>query len=385
MKKVLLFTCLFGILISCSKKSEQEIEFDPPIEKDTKFPYTFTNMGIAFRGTDPTQLLQGTHSSWTHANVAYDKSLDKFVVFYDIKNVHDVTNNRVAMRFKTPEGGFSDLIVVADKMSADISCKTQASGIAANGDYISLVVHLNNSAYSIIATYVYTSKDKGVTWNEHIMKINNSGDFKGFVEGFLVLKSGRILTLGQYQGQTNVLYSDDNGITWDIASIPSCYRFEPAWCELSDGTIICYLRSSIPDDLTEKTPAYFTRSYDNGLHWELPVPSQSIVNMNAANGHLFFHEDIKKVEFIHHSRFAEKDDYSSLFQSAASEEDAKNDRMGAQVRIHYLPNQITGGDSGYIGAAKAANGIINAFYYSGTMTNADIHYLIGKKNPNFYK
>jgi hypothetical protein len=337
-------------------------------------------MGIAFKGIGLTQLSQETHSSWPHANVAYDESLDKFVVFYDIKNAHELINNRVAMRFKEPEGQSGNLIVVADRISENISCKTQASGIAANGDYISLVVNHDNSNAAVMGTDVYISKDKGYTWTNRNMLVNNV-PYAGFVEGFLVLKSGRILTLGK---STNIIYSDDNGITWNYTPLLERYGGEPAWCELSDGTIICYLRS-YGTGYTTKAPAYFTRSYDGGLHWEEPVPSKSIVNMNEANGHLFFHEDIKKVEFIHHSRFVENDGYSSLFQSSASEEDAKNDRMGAQVRIHYLPNQRIGGDSGYIGAAKAANGIINAFYYSGTLTNADIHYMIGEKNPDYYK
>jgi hypothetical protein len=374
--------------ISCSKNSDpdSEIEFDPPIEKNTKFPYIFTDMGMAFNGKDARQLLQGTHSSWPHANVAYDKSLDKFVVFYVIKNAHELINNRVAMRFKTPEGGFSNLIIVADRISEGISCKTQASGIAANGDYISLVELINNQNSATFGVSIYRSKDKGITWTHSDMMINDKGAIKVleggfFFNGFLVLKSGRILTHAGI-----FFYSDDNGNTWNYASIPECDKQEPAWCELSDGTIICYLRNLVGrDGHITKAPAYFTRSFDGGLHWEKPVASQSIVNMNEANGHLFFHEDIKKVEFIHHSRFVEKDGFSSLLQSAASEEDAKNDRMGKQVRIHYLPNQITGGDSGYIGAAKSANGIINAFYYSGTMTNADIHYLVGKKNPLYYK
>jgi hypothetical protein len=294
------------------------------------------------------------------------------------------------MRFKEPEGGFSNILVVADRISEGISCKTQASGIAANGDYISLVVLFNNSNSEIIGTNVYISKNKGITWTDQNMMINDAEGiraFNGFVEGFLVLKSGRILTLGWHNGFMNVIYSDDNGFTWNYASIPECHSYEPAWCELSDGTIICYLRSGTAGSagFTTKVPAYFTRSFDGGLHWEKPVASQSIINMNEANGHLFFHEDIKKVEFIHHSRFVEKDGYSSLLQSAASEEDAKNDRMGEQVRIHYLPDQSAGGDSGYIGAAKSANGIINAFYYSGTMTDADIHYLVGKKNQRYYK
>ena len=352
--------------------------------KDSILPYTFVDMGIAFDGTDPSQLLTGTHSSWPHANVAYDRSLDKFIIFYDIKAGHTLINNRVAMRFKDPEGNFSNLLVVADRMSEGISCKTQASGIAANGDYISLVAHFVNSTGVHTGTSVYRSTNKGSTWTRTDMVANGEivTAYNGDVTGFLVLESGRIITLACHPTTrlTRILYSDDNGVTWIFATIPECYKHtEPAWCELSDGTIICYMRSTVGDaGYTSKVPAYFTRSYDSGLTWELPVASNSILNMNEANGQLIFHKDSKTVEFIHHSRFPEKDGYTSILQSCATEEDASNDRMGFQVRIGKLPVQGVS-DAGYVGAAIADNGVINAFYYSGSNTNANICYLIGKK------
>lgn len=379
----LIYTLLLVVCCSCSHK--QIAEPPPLVIIDTHLLYKFIDMGMAFNGLDRTQLLTGAHSSWTHANVAYDSVLDKFTVFYNIKNAHILINNRVAMRFKEPEGGFSNLLVVADRMSEGISCKTQASGIAKNGDYVSLVSHFQNSNGAILGTSIYRSTNKGVTWKRTDMMV--AGDiikaFNGDVSGFLVLKSGRILTLACHPTtrRTRILYSDNNGMTWAFASIPECYdHTEPGWCELSDGAIICYLRKSVVWAVyNARIPAYFTRSFDGGITWELPVASKSVLNMNAANGHLLFHENAKTVEFLHHSRFPEEDGYSSILQSTASEEDAKNDRMGVEVRIKRLPNQTTGGDSGYIGAAESSKGVVNAFYYSGSMTDANIYYLVGRK------
>ncbi|NDV96119.1 exo-alpha-sialidase [Dysgonomonas sp. 521] len=381
---LLLFFLCFTIL-SCSD-DDGPVTFNPLIIENPKLPYLLVNKGLAFSGMDKTQLVQGKHSSWTHATVAYDKEINKFVVFYNIKNAHEVINNKTVMRLKTPNGSFSNLQIVADRLSEGISNKTQASGIADNGDYISLVTNLNNSLAKTQNTDVYRSKDKGITWDAQSLMINEAGTMKpflGWVEGFLVLKSGRILTLGLYQKQTRVLYSDDNGYTWNYASMPNCYHFEPAWCELSDGTIICYMRSTVGANPKIKEPAYFTKSLDNGLTWELPVPSKSIINMTEANGHLFYHEDIGKVEFVYHSRFPERDGHSSIYQCAASENDAKNDNMGEQFRIHYLPQQ-GGGDSGYIGGAISSDSIMNIFYYAGTKKNADIYYMEGQKNSIYY-
>lgn len=381
-KTTILYVLLLLVASACTKTKVIDLT---TLTKETYAPYKYVDMGVAFQGMDTSQLLTGTHSSWPHANVAYDKTLDKFVIFYDIKNGHILINNRVAMRFKEPEGKFSKLLVVANRMSEGISCKTQASGIAKNGDYISLVAHFQNSNGTILGTSVYRSTNKGTTWKRTDMMAGGEivKAFNGDVTGFLVLKSGRILTLACHSKtrQTRILYSDDNAATWKFASVPECYdRTEPGWCELSDGTIICYLRKSVVGaTYNAPVPAYFTRSFDGGRTWELPVVSKSVLNMNAANGHLFFHEDTKTVEFLHHSRFVEKDGYSSIFQCIASEQNAKNDKMGSDVRIAKLPNQTKGGDSGYMGAAKSSKGIINAFYYSGNMTYANICYLIGRK------
>lgn len=380
MKVLLFFSFIF--LFSC-ESDDWDSQAPEPIDYENS-PYV--NMGVAFESNDRTQLLHGTHSSWPHANVAYDKKLDKVVVFYDIKNGHMLTHNRVAMRTKDIEGGFSNLIVVADRESEGVSCKTQASGIASNGDYISLVALFDNSNGLILGTDVYRSSDNGKTWSISEMLVDSQRvkAFNGDVTGFLVLKSGRILTLACHPvtRKTRILYSDDNAVTWHFASIPECFKHtEPAWCELSDGTIICYLRSTVGDaGYLTKIPAYFTRSFDGGLTWELPVASKSILNMTEANGQLIYYEKSKKVEFLYHSRFQEEDGYSSIFLSVAKEKDAKSDNMGGELRIIKLPRQNGpyNGDSGYVGGCKSKTGVVTAFYYSGSMSDANIYYLIKK-------
>lgn len=377
---IVIFIQICIVLISCS---DSDSDSDSESKRIVVNPY-YTDMGKAFDGIDTKQLIYDTHSSWPHANVAYDDDLDKVIVFFNIKDAHVIVRNRVAMRFKNADNTFSNLIVVADRMKEGVSCKSVASGIAPNGDYISLVGHLDNITSVMLGTSVYRSIDKGQTWTRSDMKVGNKivQATNGDVSGFLVLESGKILTTACHPQtlQMRILYSDDNGYTWHFSSVPECYKHtEPAWCELSDGTIICYLRATIGDSgYTEKVPAYFTRSLDGGYTWELPMPSKSILNMNEANGHLIYHKDEKMVEFVHHSRLPEADGYSSIFRSVAKEDDAKLDQMGEDIRIGKLPDQTHGGDGGYIGACMSKSGDISIFYYSGTMSRADIYYMVSK-------
>lgn len=372
MKNYLLLLFAGILFVNCSD--------DHSPEKLINTEFNFVDKGKAFLSNDPSQAVSGTHSSWTHSNIAYDKETDNVLVFYNVKNAHEMIHNKVALRLKDAQDNFSNLIVVANRDAEGISCKAQASGIAPNGDYLSFVSLFYNTNGAIIGTDVYRSQDKGVTWTSTNMLINKHERVKAFsgdVTGFLVLANGRILTLAcdPITRLTRILYSDDNGYTWHLSKVPACYEHtEPAWCELSDGTIICYLRSTVGNTFPNREPAYFTRSFDGGLTWEELRQSRSILNMTEANGHLIYNKKKKEVQFIHHSRFTESDGYSSIYYSEASEDDAKNDNMGEQIRIARLPKQYPG-DSGYIGAAVDKRGDISIFYYSGTPKNADIYFM----------
>lgn len=381
---------IFMIFTSCivdipTINKNKIIEKPTTVEINNNLPYNYFFLGKSFRSNDSTQSIYNTHSSWTHSNVSYDNKTNNIIIFYNVKPMHNIVFNKVAMRTLNEIGEIGNAIVVADREKEGISCKSLASGIDKNGNYLSLVGILNNHSGNVLGTYVYRSVDKGKTWSSHPMTVNKDivKAFHGDVSGFLLLKNGRILTLACHETTrlTRILYSDDDGFTWHFATIPPCYKHtEPAWCELSDGTIICYLRNSIAEDgYYSPVPALFMKSIDGGLIWSTPIKSKSVLNMTEANGQLLYHENSKMVEFIHHSRCTEKDGFSSIFQMAAAEDDAKNDNMGREVRIMQLPPQDKGGDSGYIGGCLSKDEFSHIFFYSGTQTNADIYYLKGYK------
>lgn len=385
MKITVILNLLLFLFVGCAEEDNADLFKENQLVK----PYLYKDMGLAFNSSDTKLIVYDAHASWTHGNVAYDSNADNIVIFYNIKPSHTLKSNKVCLRKKLSDGRFSGIYVVANKIREGISCKTQASGIAANGDYISLVAYIENKTENILGTYIYRSSDKGISWSTSEMKINNKPvlAYNGDVSGFLVLKNGRILTLAcrKEDRLLTIMYSDDNGKNWAYAKTAEEYKHtEPAWCELSDGTIICYLRETVEGNFSNKTPARFTKSTDGGLTWNKSVKSQSILDYTESNGHLISHPETKTIEFIHHSRYTQSDGYSSLYVSVATEAAAKKDIIGTQNRILNLSPQgvkIKGeiGDAGYVGACITKDGTINAFYYNGSYTKAQIYYIIGKK------
>lgn len=349
--------------------------------------YTYTNFGKAFQGGSP-------HVSWAYSNVHFDKKINKVVCFYVEKPQHHVINCKLLMRHKDVYGDFTESKVIADKLSQGISCRSQASAILNNGDYLVLVSEINNdsSNYESLRTMVYKSSDSGESWSTHEMLLDGQSvkGYDGDVCGVLVLKNGRIIThisTADTNRTCKIVYSDDNGLTWTQANWlgnPTMHT-EPAWCELSDGTIVAYFRKDVGTIEQKPIPAIFTKSTDNGVTWSAPVNSKSILDFTQSNGNMVYCEESKSIEFIHHSRRSRDDGYTSLYVSRALEDDVKNDNFGEQIRIgrlNYCGLQSDGvyGDGGYIGACRDNDKNIFAMYYNGSKTSANLCYLIGKKD-----
>lgn len=354
--------------------------------------YKYQQMGTAFESDDPLSPLPERSASWVHGTVAYDEEDDKFVVFYNVNPGHNITQCSVMMTRKDPEGGFSTPVVVASKKNAE-SMKTHAAGIAANGDYIVLAGVFPWGDVVSKRTDIYRSSDKGISWSVAIMRDSADGAevmaFNGDISGFLVLSSGRIITLAVEPSPsflTRIFYSDDNGATWHKSSItgnPTDIT-EPAWAQLPDGTIVCMARAAVRfGETTQKIPAKFFQSLDSGETWTEPVDSISITDFTLSNGEMIVREDVGEIEFIHHSRFVQPDGYSSLYVSRATFADAKADKFSPQLKIGKLAGDIDyddgRGDSGYVGARLSKNGVINIFYYDGRRSGANIHYAVGRK------
>jgi len=347
--------------------------------------YFYTQMGKAFDSTDGAG---DPFASWTHATVAYDESEDNLVVFYNTNAGHSINTNSVMMRKKkTNSDAFTAVKVVASD-SGNFSYKCQAAGIAANGDYVALVARFPWSTGDSDATYIYRSTDHGVTFTPTLMQSGGSNviAYNGDVSGFLLTLSGRICTFAVEYGTflSRIFYSDDNGATWSQSSIAGTQTdvTEPAWCDIGDNKLVCMARAAVRFGNTSQViPAKFMTSSDNGATWTEPVDSTSITNFTLSNGEMIPNYESKQIEFIHHSRFTEADNFSSLLQSTASFDDAYTDNFSKQVRIGklaaYTEMGTSTGDSGYVGAKKSSNGVITAFYYTGARISAQINYLVG--------
>jgi hypothetical protein len=349
-------------------------------------------MGVGFDSLDPAAPVTAPFAAWVHATVDYDPDIDKFIIFYNINSGHSISTNRVLLTKKAPDGPFDTPVIVADNATTE-SAKTQAAGIAPNGDYLALVGVFNWGNSTPIRTDIYRSTTKGATWT--ITTMVDSADsspiiaFNGDVSGFLKLASGRILTMAVEPAPSylaRVFYSDDNGATWSKASIAGAPTdvTEPGWVELPDGSIVCMARAAVRSgSTTTKIPAKFMTSFDAGATWSEPVDSTSILDFTLSNGQMLIDENSQTVEFIHHSRFAQPDGFTSFYVASASFDDAKTDNFGAQIRIGklaaYVPIGGSSGDSGYVGAAKSSTGVINAFYYNGLRNAAQINWAVGRQ------
>lgn len=128
------------------------------------------------------------------------------------------------------------------------------------------------------ANYLYRSRDNGQSWSEP----ERADIAAGLVPALTELRDGRLL-LGltrqeRIEGNNRevqlVYYSQDKGKTWSMpVEIPhgKDHNFsEGSFVELDDGTLLGILR----DDRLGR--AYKVLSFDGGLQWEGPFPTQMI-------------------------------------------------------------------------------------------------------------
>uniref|UniRef100_A0AB39AJ63 Sialidase family protein n=1 Tax=Vibrio phage P018-4 TaxID=3229728 RepID=A0AB39AJ63_9CAUD len=378
----------FGATIGTTPVSFKQVFEDDYNSGD----YCYSLMGKAFDSSDGAG---DPFASWTHATVGYDKETNEFIIFYNTSSGHNINTNSVLLRrkFETSDA-FSDAeIIASDK--GNFSYKCQAAGIAANGDYVALIARFPWGAGESDATYVYRSVDKGLNWTSTQMLLGGTTPiiaYNGDVSGFLVTRTGRILTFGvEYDTYlTRIFYSDDNGVTWNQSSISGSPTdvTEPAWCDLGDGRLVCMARAAVRTGNTNQIiPAKFMKSSDNGLTWSEPIDSGSITNFTLSNGEMIPNYKTKTIEFIHHSRFTEEDNYSSILVSRATFDKAFEDKFSQQIRIGklaaYTSLEDSTGDSGYVGAKAANNGVINAFFYTGKRTTAQISYMVATPKTKY--
>jgi hypothetical protein len=116
----------------------------------------------------------------------------------------------------------------------------------------------------------------------------------GYTVGVTQNPSGtdRLIILGGSEGDNNVWFSDDNGITWSCSSIPQVWigrDFSPIWHQpgIVPGDPMIMLGGAVFDDITgDEIPSIgMFLSYDYGLHYQRPFCS--LANNCGGNGTSF--------------------------------------------------------------------------------------------------
>lgn len=140
-----------------------------------------------------------------------------------------------------------------------------------------------------IRTYKCLSYDGGRTWTEPeditdmIYKDNWHGSFCASGNGLLT-STGRIMFVAavhetqEWIASNYVVYSDDNGITWNVSERASVGGDEAKVVELHDGSILMSIR--------HKGKRWYNISHDGGITWNDEVSEWSDMVGPACNGDL---------------------------------------------------------------------------------------------------
>jgi Neuraminidase (sialidase) len=149
------------------------------------------------------------------------------------------------------------------------------------------IFYLIRNGWNDCRLYMRKSKDEGNTWGEKVCCISRDGYYVVNNDRVIQLSTGRIVVPAAYhhcsdgtfktwssRGVSMCFFSDDEGETWYqskselIANPESRSGFqEPGVIELKDGSLMMWMR-------TDMRSQYISYSYDQGITWSTPVPSE---------------------------------------------------------------------------------------------------------------
>lgn len=200
---------------------------------------------------------------------------DLLVVYYD-SPAHTSQSGRIAMVRSTDDGQtWSTPITVADSVYDD-----RDPSIMQMGDGTLLVnffsTDWSQSPSKILGTYLIRSTDGGLTWSSPVL-VETKLDYTATTSKILELDNGELLIPrygkmpGHWQSKIMIGRSSDGGLSWLQANeveIPNPYGtnwVEPALADLGGGHLMVMIRTA--------KYAHEAHSYDNGLSWTTPVPT----------------------------------------------------------------------------------------------------------------
>ena len=183
-----------------------------------------------------------------------------------------------------------------------------------------------------IRSYMFKSYDNGITWSTptditHYIygvdckdKVHQNWYASFFASGNgLLTSTGRIIFVAavreSYKSQLNnyAVYSDDNGLTWNVSERASIGGDEAKVVELSDGSILMSIRSA--------GYRLYNISYDGGITWQDTTSSWKDLVSTPCNG-----------DIIRYSSFKKGDDRNRLLHSLP---DCQTSRRNVSVYVSY--------------------------------------------------
>lgn len=236
-------------------------DFPPSMQQ---FLISFSNYQKAWEDQD------NVYEAWPLGQLWYDDSNGKVCQVYSSRDRHvDLQHGKVYFRNKDEEGMWSSSKLVATWESDSHSKRCHGAGLCNNGDYIALVIHEDHDR-SYGNVYVYRSKDKGDSWtSEGVIKINGETVYVSESTCLFKTSSGRLMSyasVGLGTGRACVIYSDDDGISWNKVMMPDGMgAMEGTFVEISNGNIYCIARGK--DDYCYPNSPQMAHSQDNGVTW----------------------------------------------------------------------------------------------------------------------
>lgn len=326
---------------------------------------------INFGNIIPVEEKEGDYLCWTMGNCKYDKYTDKVVFLYNAREEHVASLSRIYMRTidcQTYEVSKSTLVAdTVDIGGTEYALVSNFFLILEDGTYLVLAKASSESnTNDVVANYVYKSTDHGATWTQTEISINTSHTYNGN-HNPVVLSNGRIIATITTSGLQHVMYSDDNGENWTIASMVSSSGLSEGFIvELDDVGNLCCISRQSASVYTTKKPAKLSFSSDYGATWTAPVGSVSIPDMTANPCSAIVDKD-GMVTLFYGSRYNGNGHNATLYKQNGTLEQLTNDNMNEPVVVCH-GDAVHGQDFGYVACCEDKYGQMYVVYYDGDST-----------------
>ncbi|MEF3313754.1 exo-alpha-sialidase [Paenibacillus sp. GYB004] len=282
---------------------------------------------------------------------------DLIVVYYD-SPAHTSQSGRISMVRSADDGQtWTAPTTVADSVYDD-----RDPSVMQTSDGTLLLTYFSTdwsqSPSKILGTYRVRSNDGGFTWSSPVL-VETKLDYAATTSKVIELDNGDLLIPrygkmpGHWQSKIMIGRSPDGGISWpqaDEVEIPNPYGtnwVEPALADLGNGHLMVMIRTA--------KYAHEAHSYDNGLTWTTPVPT----DMEAHASNLLVLDPGSSAPNILHTW----GDYSGLYAFGRPVVGQIIQADGTPVSERVLMYAGHCGDESYPSSVRLDDGRIFTVYY----------------------